>query len=169
MSIWAAALKTAREWVANSIPAQVAVAIASAALLFGPDKIISAMGLRQIRDDYSQWFGVALLVVGSLLCAEGVTAFGAWARQRVVWRVNLRRLKQRLRALTPAEREALRRYVYEDNRTQYFDIQDGVAQGLVHAKIIYRASNLGSTMGGFAYNVQPWAWEYLQAHRDLLD
>ena len=164
---WTAALKTAQEWLSKSIAAQFAVAMFAGLLLFGPEGMIAGMGLRGIRDDYRPWFGVALLAVGSLLCVEVASGTGGWFKQRIVWWLNLRRLKQRLHDLTPAEREALRGYIENDTRTQYFNPQNGVAQGLVHATIIYRASSLGS-IEGFAYNMQPWAWEYLRAHPELL-
>ena len=70
--------------------------------------------------------------------------------------------------LTPDERQVLRVYLESDTRTQYLDVQDGVAQGLAQARIIYRASNMG-TLTTFAFNVQPWAWDYLRAHRELLE
>jgi hypothetical protein len=44
---------------------------------------------------------------------------------------------------------------------------DGVVGGL-DERVLYRASNLGQSVDYFAYNIQPWAWDYLNEHRKLL-
>lgn len=165
---WTVALKTAQEWLSKSIPAQLAIAVAAAVLLFGSETMIGIMGLGGIRDTYRPWFGMTLLVVGALLCVEVGAAAAGWVKKRIVWWRNLRGGKRRLHDLTPDERQVLRAYIENDTRTQYLDLQDGVAQGLAQARIIYRASTLG-TLTSFAYNMQPWAWDYLRAHPELLD
>ena len=166
---WSIALKTAQEWLSKSIPAQLAVAIASGVVLFGPEWMIAGMGLRAIRDDYRPVLGGALLIIVSLLCAEGASTVLGWGRQRIVGRRNDQIRIRRLHDLTPHERVALRGYLEHDTRTRYFQPSNGVAQGLVHAQIIYRAANLSSPAEGFAYNVQPWAWHYLRAHPELVE
>ena len=45
---------------------------------------------------------------------------------------------------------------------------DGVVGGLEGERVLYRASSLGCSVDYFAYNIQPWAWEYLNEHRKLL-
>ncbi|MBI3319988.1 MAG: superinfection exclusion B family protein [Candidatus Omnitrophica bacterium] len=62
----------------------------------------------------------------------------------------------------------MRRYVEGKTRTQYFQIEDGVIQGLVAVDVLYRSAQVGHLLSGFAYNIQPWAWEYLNRHPDLL-
>ena len=62
----AVAFKTAQEWLAKSIPAQVTATVVAAVLLFGPEPMIASMGLSGIRDAYRPWFGMTLLVVGAL-------------------------------------------------------------------------------------------------------
>jgi hypothetical protein len=47
-------------------------------------------------------------------------------------------------------------------------MDDGVIQGLVAEKILYRSANVGSLITGFAYNVQPWAWDFLNANPHVL-
>jgi hypothetical protein len=43
-----------------------------------------------------------------------------------------------------------------------------VVLGLVQEKILYQSSTVGSWRRGFAFNIQPWAWDYLQKHLDLI-
>jgi hypothetical protein len=47
-------------------------------------------------------------------------------------------------------------------------MHDGMVGGLQAERIIYRASSLGQSFDYFAYNIQPWAWEYLNKNRKLL-
>jgi hypothetical protein len=41
-----------------------------------------------------------------------------------------------------------------------------VVNGLEIKKVIFRASNIGD-LDEWAYNIQPWAWEYLNDHPEL--
>ena len=41
--------------------------------------------------------------------------------------------------------------------------------GLEAKGITYRASNMGDMLRGFAFNLQPWAREHLEANPNLLD
>jgi len=78
------------------------------------------------------------------------------------------RSKRRLKDLTKEEKKLLRDYIFKDTRTQYLRDEDGVVKGLEYEKIIYPATNVGSILEGFAYNIQQWAWEYLKRHPELL-
>jgi len=44
---------------------------------------------------------------------------------------------------------------------------DGRVGGLEAEGIIFRSSNVGN-IESWAYNLQPWAWDYLSAHPELL-
>ncbi len=48
-------------------------------------------------------------------------------------------------------------------------MSDGVVGGLLTKRILYRSSSLSLSYTTFAYNLQPWAWEYLNSHPRLLD
>jgi hypothetical protein len=49
-------------------------------------------------------------------------------------------------------------------------VNDGAIGGLKRNGIVFQAANI-STPGSmsFPYNIQPWAWNYLHKHPDLLD
>jgi len=83
--------------------------------------------------------------------------------------IDLKPLQQSLHSLSSEEKEYLNRYISNNTKTQYFDVRDGIACGLVGSHIIYRSSNLGHAgTWNFAHNIQPWAWEYLQKNKHLL-
>jgi hypothetical protein len=62
----------------------------------------------------------------------------------------------------------LRGYIEDGTRTQDLPMHDGVVGGLQAERIIFRATVLSRGWDEFAYNIQPWAWEYLNKHRKLL-
>jgi len=52
-------------------------------------------------------------------------------------------------------------------KTQYLDLENGVVRGLELDIVIYKASNIGQ-INTWAYNIQPWAWDYLNEHPESL-
>ncbi len=82
---------------------------------------------------------------------------------------SLRAKQESLRNLTPDEKAYLVPYIRDQSNTQYFQLEDGISNGLVAKQILYRAANIGSLMTGWAFNLQPWVREYLAANPDVLD
>jgi len=80
---------------------------------------------------------------------------------------GLKGATERLHNLTAEEREILRGYIGNGTKTQLLDIQSGVVNELEEVFIIYRSSNIGH-LSGWSYNIQPWAWDYLNKHLELL-
>lgn len=74
-----------------------------------------------------------------------------------------------LKNLTPDEKEILRGFVFENKRTQFFRFSSGEVNHLVAMQVIYRASNLAKIGDVFAYNIQPWALEYLLKNPQVID
>jgi hypothetical protein len=87
---------------------------------------------------------------------------------KVRQRRTLKGWQRRLHDLTPAEKGILDRYIGGHTRTLNLDIGDGVVQGLVGVSVLYRASNV-ARLTTVAYNIQPWAWDYLREHPELLE
>ena len=72
-------------------------------------------------------------------------------------------------ATSRVEREYLARYLHSDTTTLAFDYRDGIVNGLIGKRILYRASEASNPMSfNFDYNIQPWAWDYLKKHPELL-
>jgi hypothetical protein len=119
----------------------------------------------------SQWrpyFGVAFLLSSALLLGTAVvSAWGVVNRKRTE-AAFLRIRRERLHRLSEPEKEVLRGYIEGQTRTQYHSMSDGVVGGLEAERVLYRASSLSQSFDYFAYNIQSWAWEYLNKHRKLL-
>jgi hypothetical protein len=151
------------------------VAIACALPLFAPGSVMAFLGLAEAREVYRPYLGGALLVSGSFLAAQGV----ALAQRRVSGLLsarNKRRGEEQLEAgqttlqtLTADEKAYLAPYILRGDTTVYYQIEDVVVGGLEARSILYRASNVGRALTGFAYNLQPWARDYLTANPHLLE
>lgn len=71
--------------------------------------------------------------------------------------------------LTPNEKAYLAPYIFGEETTQYFLMEDGIKGSLEARNILYRASNMGDMVNGWAYNIQPWARDHLRNNPHLLE
>jgi hypothetical protein len=156
------------DWIKLSPRQLLAIALASGFLALAPDRFLEPLGLLTFRNTYRAWLGVPLLAAAALLGAYALTAAGSFVQQRFTWRRTLKRHQQALHGLSPAEQAVLRGYIFENTKTQYFALDNGVVQGLVSAGVLYRSANVGDVLTGFPFNIQPWAWQYLHFNRHLL-
>ena len=139
-----------------------ALVVASGVLVFSPVDFTAKLGVSSFLEQYRFVPGLVFLVSGSFLLAQTVAAVLPWLKKHYAWYVRERRGRERLHKLTPAERDFLSLYIQEDTRSQYSEPSNGVTCELESAGIIRRASNLSAHMHNFAYNIQPWAFEYLK-------
>jgi hypothetical protein len=161
------------KWLKPTPRYLVAMCLATGILLFLPPQY-TPDGLRlqtkALNEQYGTWIVAAFLVSTALTLTAFTANAYAWLKPKITEHSGLRRGRQRLRKLTPPEKSILALYVAQNTRTQYLTMTDGVAAGLEHQHIIYRATHLSqSAYLAFAYNLQPWAWDYLTAHPDLLE
>jgi hypothetical protein len=149
------------------------IALATGIGLFADDQFITKLGLVDLRTQYRSQLGIVFISASSLLAAQA----GAWIWQLSVGKIQRARrgrrelasLQDSLRFLTPEEQAYLVPFIHGQSNTLYFRIEDGIAGGLVAKRILYRSSNIGHRLTGFAHNIQPWAKEYLDQHPDLLE
>lgn len=145
----------------------IGLGIVAAIVLFLPSSMVEKLGLLKYRDEGKPYLGVVLLVCIAIAIANGI-GFGVSEYNHYRF---LLAGKKRLHRLTIKEKQILRAYIEGQTRSVYLDVSSGTVNGLVAESIIYRSSQLSNPMAGltaFAYNIQPWAWDYLNDHRDLL-
>jgi len=147
----------------------------SAALLFLNQKVLSFLSLLDFRQRNAGNIALIFIFSLSLLCSYVIFFLINIVRRKVnniyiknTERKRIELLQKSLHQLTPDEKTYLQPFILQGKNTLYFSIQDGIAGGLVAKKIIYMSSQVGNMFSGFAYNLQPWAREYLCEHIDLL-
>ena len=137
--------------------------------------MLSDLGILEPATTYRAYIGGTLIVTGGLLIAQASGAVlallkrGFGKRMKRIRRAEaLEAEKEALQGLTGDERTYLAPFVLGGENTVYFHVQDGVAGGLEAKEIIYRASTVGDMINGFAFNLQPWARQYLEEHPEIL-
>lgn len=145
------------------------IAIATCIILFIPTDFAATLGMDSIRENHRSYLRFAFIGSISILLVNGVWGGIKYGKKFRKHRKTIKMREQYLHDLTADEKAYLFPYIIEDENTQYFLIEDGIAGGLERKKIIYRSSDAGNILRGWAYNIQPWAKEYLTISPFLLE
>ncbi|BDR13791.1 superinfection exclusion B family protein [Vibrio sp. STUT-A11] len=156
------------DWVKLSGKQAFILSVITSILLFSNDEVLGKLGVSEAIGSWQIWIGLVWLVSVAILAAEIVFPVYGFVAQRVTWYFNLKGYQKRLHQLTVGEKEVLLQYINQNTRTISLNYSDGVANELESARIIRRASNLAHYHDVFPFNIQPWAWDYLSKHPELL-
>lgn len=142
--------------------------LVACAVLLAPQHLLEVAGLADVRTAHRGWLGVGVLLSGAALLSHGFVA--ALTRVSVILAARQQRRDQVavLTRLSPPEKAILREYIEKRTKTQYFTASNGVIAGLEHSQLVYRATMLSTHGQLFAFNIQPWAWEFLLANESML-
>lgn len=143
----------------------VAVLVTLGLVLFVPDMYAQTLAVETFRRQYRIFLGPAFLLVFAFVIARMYMYLVDLHAER-------RALKERrktLHNLTPEEKAYLVKFIHEQVNSVYVGMDDGVMAGLRRKGVTYLATEVGSLVEGFAFNLQPWARAYLQDNPHLLD
>lgn len=143
----------------------VAVLVTLGLVLFVPDKYAQILAIDTFRNQYRIFLGPAFLLVLAFITARLYTHLAA----RHAERKALKEREETLHNLTPEEKGYLSKFIHEEMNSIYVGMDDGVMAGLRKKGITYLAAQMGSLLEGFAFNLQPWARDYLQNNPHLLE
>lgn len=138
--------------------------VVSAILIFAPDGFLRRLGLLSYREEGKPYFALLLAILAVLIVGATVSP----AIERSSNCLRIRAIKKQIKFLSTEERLILWKYIEGQTKTVNLGINSGVVGGLVRAGFIYNSSQVAVGGYAFAYNIQPWAWEYFNKHRDLL-
>ncbi|CAJ1762150.1 hypothetical protein PEKONANI_00066 [Aeromonas jandaei] len=149
------------------IPAAFLVAIISVLglILFLPEEHSKILAVDGFRNEYKVFLGPAFLITLSFCAARLFHFLMQGYRQRQ----TIKNRHAILHNLTPEEKGYLIPYIARKQNTIYVGMDDGIMAGLRAQGITYLAASMGDMHNGFAFNLQPWAREYLDKHPNLLD
>jgi hypothetical protein len=156
------------EWLKLSPKYLFPIALVTGFSLFASVDILEIFGISSLVAQIRPYLGVIFLLSTALLITNLLVSLYSFAQNKYQGVKNLKVWQQRLHSLTDNEKHILGYFINNQTRSQYLSIENGVVNGLEHENIIYRASNIGR-LDEWAYNIQPWAWEYLNNHRELLE
>lgn len=151
----------------RKIPAAFLVAIISVLglILFLPEEYAIIVAVDGFREQYRVYLGPVFLLTLAFCAARIFTFFMQGHSQRKA----LKKSQETLHNLTPEEKGYLIPYIEGQQNTINVGMDDGVMGGLIKKGITYLATNMGNTLNGFAFNLQPWARQYLEKNSHLLD
>lgn len=146
----------------------IGLTIVTGILIFGQNNIISSLGLTSFVSEYRKWIGIIFLLS---LCFT-IVDLGEFIFKKVNKEIATLKIKhfgiKKLKNLTPEEKSILGRYIFKETKTQNMSLEYGAKNDLEQYNIIYRSSNIGRERTGFSYDIQPWGWDYLNNHNELL-
>lgn len=156
------------DWIKLPTKTLTGLCIVFGILIFSTEPTLEKFGLKLFVTDFRAYLGVGFLVTLALTVVNCVSATWKFIYPWVAQAYWISGGKKRLQSLNPTEKEILKYYIQNQTRSQNLPIQNGTVNALEREKIILRGSSLG-TMHGFDYIMQPWAWEYLNKHPELLN
>lgn len=155
------------DWIKLPTKTLAGLCIMFTILIFSSETTLDKFGLKSLVSDYRAYFGVGFLVTLVLTLVNSLAAIWKFIYPWIAEAYWINAGKKRLQNLTPKEKHILGYYIHNQTRSQTQPIQNGTINALQKEKIIIRGSSLGS-LHGFDYIIQPWAWEYLNKHPELL-
>lgn len=156
------------DWIKLSPRHLAALAIASGFLLFARDKWLETIGLSEFAPKYKAYIGIIFLLACALLASQILSWLYLRVSERRKWARKIKNATKHLNSLTEEEKGMLRGYIESSSRTQYLPIGSGVVRGLEWDMILIQASDIGD-LEDWPYNIQPWAWDYLHKHPEILN
>ena len=144
------------------------IAFFSFIAIIAPATLLNSMGLLAYRDDNVHWLWLALLASGCFLASRSLFWFFPIFKNNLNSWVVICRGKKRLNILSEKEKEILSYYFDNNNRSQTLSLMSGYVTGLIHEKILYRATEITEEVDIYDFNIQPWARKYLKKHPKLL-
>lgn len=144
------------------------ISLISGFLIFGDINIINKFALSYFVENFRLWIGIVFLISTGFWLVDIILIIIKQVKTKYVRFKNSRAREERLKHLTIEEKAILSKYITGKTKTQILDYRNGTVCELEAFKIIRQASNLSEYHTMFSYNIQPWAWEYLNKHKDLL-
>lgn len=155
------------EWLKLSPKHLFPLALSSGVLLFSNDNHTGILGLTSFVNQYRPIIGIIFLLSFALIVTSWGLSIFEWGKNKWLNKKRIQNMKKRLHKLTLEEKGVLSQYIQNQTRTQYLGIDSGIVKELEISGVIYRSSNVGD-ITHWSYNIQPWAWEYLNKHPYLV-
>ncbi len=139
---------------------------------FLPESTITSLGLSSIKSSYGEYFGLSLIFSTASLLVAAITGFwriflGQFLNEKVILYFH----KKEANNLTDEEKGILKIFINGKTRSAHLSLKNGNVLGLENRMFIVRVGQVGTDAINwkFPFNIQPWAWKYLNENPSLLD
>ncbi|WP_122503935.1 superinfection exclusion B family protein [Bacillus velezensis] len=137
-------------------------------LWLGNVELGKTLGIKDAINNYKLYLGLVFLASTSFILSHLIWWISLGIKRVFDQKTRYKLQKDRLRNLNRREKQILSPYIFDNVRSMELSITDGTTKELEHLMIIYRSSDISSRGHYFAYNLQPWAREYLTKNKHLL-
>jgi hypothetical protein len=157
------------EWLKLSPRLCLSISLLTGTLLFLPSASLEKLGLINFRDAQQMGIGFGFLLSVVLLISQVFEKIWILFGEAYRSRNKIRELQKSITYLGPQEKAILREYIENKQTTRYYELSNGVVNGLEYKKILYPSSQISAYYLIFPYNIQPWVWTYLNKHPEILE
>jgi hypothetical protein len=140
-------------------------------IFLSPDSL-EKLGLLDLKNNYSTYFGLAFVFSVTFLFATTINAFwkvflGHWLKEKA----SVYFYQKEAYDLTNEEKKILNIFIKGKTRSTSLSMKNGVVLGLEKRMFIVRVGQLGTDAisWSFPFSMQPWAWEFLNKNPHLLN
>ena len=160
-----------------------AVFFASLVILLLPAEYLLALKLDWLQNSF--WPGLALILSLAFVLVDGLRGGLPWLNRRLEARAaridrdaeaaaDLERGLQFLGRMTATERYFCRKFIENEARTCWLDMEHGTVTELVRRGVIYQSNqhvhvDLDFQSLGAYFTIHDWAWEHLRENPNLVD
>ena len=139
--------------------------IATIVITFMPEKLAQSIKIDGFRESYQMYLSLCMIAIGSYYLLQVLGVIGKWLLGRIINRKKIA-LKYMKEDMSTDEMLLLIEAFYDEtNRcfhtTGQIDLNDGRKAALESKYILYRSAQVSSFYTMFAYNLQPYALEFL--------
>jgi hypothetical protein len=142
--------------------------LVSGILLFW-DGLIVKLSLISYRDQFRPVIAIIFLVSACLLISYPLVSFYNKASSLAGSQLNKRHIIAYLHKMSPKEKEALKNYTDQNERTIGFHTDSGPTRELERFGILYRTTGFVNAYGFENFSIVPWIFDYLKEHKELLN
>jgi len=128
--------------------------------------LLEILHLEEFISSFLPYISIITILSFSLLIATPIKDFFTISYNKYR---SKRSLNYFLKQLTNDEKELLQSYITDNVRVKYFEISDGIANGLSSKNILYRSSSVGCYMTSFSYNIQDISFNILKDNPKYLE
>ena len=134
------------------------------------DRLRGFFGIKSdLFNSVKVWFSIIFLMAISMLLSHIFDWMQKTIKNNIAKKRDLKDRQRMLNDLTKEEKEILNKYIEGNTKTQYLYYTNGVVRGLELQLIIFKATQISVGGTKFPYNIQPWAWEYLNQNKHLVE
>ncbi|WP_144678758.1 superinfection exclusion B family protein [Bacillus altitudinis] len=137
-------------------------------LLLGNSQLGISLGLKESIDEYKVYLGIVFLASSCFLISHFIHWLYSIFKFKIDNKVRNKEMINRLKNLNDYEKQILRAFIFDNQRSVQLQINDGTVAELVLLRILFRSTSISNRGMTFSYNLNPVARDYLTKNQNLL-